>query len=85
MSAFHDAEFGIDDGRVLNDDVERLVGILAVALIALAVAQGFSGADQELMAIDGVVVFDLGEEAGIAQPHQIALGRPVEFGVFGRG
>ena len=78
---FDDAQFGVDDGGVLDDDIERLVGIARAGVEAFAVAQGFSGADDKFVAGDGVVVLDLGEQAGVAEPHEVALGGTIKFGV----
>lgn len=80
---FDDTDFGVDYGRVLNHKIERFVGILGGGAIALAVAKSFSSSDQELMTVDRVVLFNLSEETGITQPHQIARSRPKKPCVFG--
>src|ERR1700729_3793756 len=79
---FDDTGLGIDDGRVLNHTIERFVGILGRGAIALAVAKSFSSSNQELMTVDRIVPFNLGEETGVAQPHQIARSRPKKPRVF---
>ncbi len=77
----HDAEFGIDDRCILNDDIERLVGVAHAGVEALAVAQRLAGADHQLMPRNRIVALDLGQQAGVAEPDQIALGRTVKLRV----
>ena len=60
--------------RILSDDVQ-------MAVDALAVAQVLAGADQQFVAVDGEVVLDLGEQLGVAEAHEVALGGAVEFGI----
>ena len=76
-----DARDRIDDRGVLDDDVEMPVGGLPIAVDALAVAQVLAGADQQFVAVHGEIMLDLGEQLGVAEPHQVALGGTVEFGI----
>ena len=46
-----------------------------------AVAQRLAAAVQALVARDRVVVLDLGQQRGVAQPHGVAGGRAVDGGV----
>ena len=75
-----DARHRIDDGRVLDDDIEDCP-TTSVPVDALAVAQVLAGADQQLVAVDGVVVLDFGEQLGISETDEVALGRAVGGGI----
>ena len=71
----------INDGGILDDDIQCLVGIAHAGVDALTVAQRLSRTDHQFMARDGVVVLDFGQQAGVTQPDEVALGGTIEFGV----
>jgi len=60
-----DAGDGIDDGGAVDDDIEDAVTGFQVGGDALAVAQVLAGAEDQFVAVDGVVVLDLDQEFGI--------------------
>ena len=70
----------VDDQRVGDDAVERL-GVGDAGRLAHAVAQHLAAAELALVAVDGVVALDLGDEAGVAEAHAVAGGRAVDVGV----
>jgi len=43
--AFHDAEFSIDDRRILDDDVQNAIRRSERGIVAFAVAKRFAGSD----------------------------------------
>ena len=43
--------------------------------LAHAVAQDLAAAELALVAVDGVVAFDLGDEVRVAEAHAVARGR----------
>ncbi len=51
--------------------------------LAHAVADGLAAAEDQFVAICGVVVLDLGDEPGVGQMDLVAGGRAVLHGVFG--
>ena len=77
----HQAEHGVDDGGVLDQHVERAVGGGGVGVVGHAVAHHAAGAGPALVAVGGVVVLDLADQRGIAEPDLVALGRPVVAGI----
>ena len=48
---------------------------------AEAVAQRLAAAMQAFVAMDGMVMLDLGDERGVAEPDRIARGRAVQLRV----
>ena len=79
--ALHDAEHGIDDEDVAEQEVEGPLRGGDARRHADAVAQGLSAAVQALVAVDGVVVLDHRDQRGVGEPHAVAGGRAVEGGV----
>ena len=79
--ALDDAGDRIDDEHVDDDHVDGAVGEAMAGIDAHAVAQRLAAADHALLAIDGVVVLDLDQQRGIAEPHEIAGRRAVHGGV----
>jgi hypothetical protein len=79
----HDAGHRVDDGGVLHHHVQGARGVGAARVEALAVAHGLAGAGGQFVAVDGVVVLDLGQQRGVPQAHQVAGGGAVEIRVVG--
>ena len=85
-AAFLDADVGLDDApvvedqRIGDDGVDRalLVGDLR---LAHAVADHLAAAELHLLAIDGEIFFDLDDEIGISQPHAVSRGGPEHIGI----
>ena len=79
--AFDDAEHRIDDQRIAQQHVERAHGAVIARRQAKAVAQRLAAAMQAFLARNGVVVLDLGEERGVAEPDRIARRRAIHMRV----
>ena len=76
--ALHHAQHRVDDHRVGDEHVERALGAIVAGGQPQPVAQRLAAAVQALVARHGVVVLDLGDQGGVAQPQRIALGRAIE-------
>src|SRR5580765_323010 len=74
----------IHDERVCDDTVER-VFFVDTGRLAHAVAQYFAAAELALVAVHGVVAFDLGDKLGVAKADPVAGGRAEDGGVVGAG
>ena len=83
--ALHHAEDRVDDHGVGDHHVEAAVALLPLRRLAHAVADGLAAAEDQLVAIGGVVVLDLGHEAGIGEVDPVSGGRPVLRGVVRAG
>src|SRR5206468_2776461 len=70
----------VDDQRVRDHHVER-IGVADALLLAHAIAQHLAAAELALVAVRGVIALDLEPQLGVAEPHAIAGGRPVQIGV----
>ena len=77
----HQAQHGVDDGGVLDQHVDGAVGGGGVGVVGHAVAHHAAGAGPALVAITRVVVLDLADQRGVAEPDPVALGRPVVAGI----
>ncbi len=78
----HNAEYGVDDRHVGNDDVER--PFLRGHRVGQphAVAQGFAAAVDDFIAVFAEVLLDLHIQIGVAQADLVAHGRPEKVVVF---
>ena len=87
-AAVADADVGLDDARVVDDQrvgddgVDGALGAAGLAL-AHAVADHLAAAELHLLAVDGEVLLDLDDQVGIGQPHLVADGRPEHVGIGG--
>ena len=79
--ALDDAEHRIDHQRIAEKHVERAHGAVVAGRQAEAVAQRLAAAMQALLARDGEVMLDLGQQRGVAEADRIALGRAVHMRV----
>lgn len=80
--AFDDAPM-IDDHRVRNNEVKRSRRTVACYLAALAhaIANDFTAAKSDLIAVGREVLFDLDDQIGISQTNSIASRWTVEIGI----
>ncbi len=72
----------VDDQRVGDDGVDRPLGLRGLGL-AHAVADHLAAAELDLLAIDGEVALDLGEQIGVGEAHAVAGGRAIHVGIGG--
>ncbi len=79
--ALHDPPIVEHDG-VGDHDVEVRGSLLVpIRRLALPITNDFAAAEDDLLAIDGEVLFDLDDEIGVAQADAVADGRSVMPGV----
>nr|GEU28209.1 hypothetical protein [Tanacetum cinerariifolium] len=78
--AVADADVGLDDAPVVDDDGvgdhgvhHQRVGAAALRL-AHAVADHLAAAEFDFLAVDGVIVFDFDKQFGVRQPDAVTLG-----------
>ena len=64
--------------RVGDYQVQRLF-LARAALLPHAVAQHFAAAELALLAVHGVILFDLDDQVRVAQPHPVAGGGTVHI------
>ena len=79
---FDDAQQGIDDGDVGDDQIEGAVLAAEPIAHAHAVAHGFAAAVDGLVAVVPEVAFDLDVKVGVAQADFVAHGGPEVVDVF---
>ena len=86
--AVADADVPLHDPPIIENDgvgdheVEVRRGLLVpIRRLALPVANDFAAAEDDFLAIDGEVLFDLDDEIGVAQADAVADSRPVMPGV----
>ena len=75
--AFDDAEHGIDDHDVAEQEVQRALGA-GDAGHANPVAQGLAAAVQAFVAVNRVILFDDRGQRGVAEPNPVACGRAIK-------
>ena len=80
-----DADVGLDDAPVIDDQRIGDDGVDDVGGVALAlahpVADDLAAAELHFLAIDRMVAFDLDDQLGVAQAHAVASGRAVHLGI----
>ncbi len=83
-----DAEAGVEDEGVGDDEVERL-GVGGGGRLAHAVAENLSAAELDLVAVTAAlgdeVALDLDEEFGVGEADLVADGGTEHFGVLAAG
>ena len=79
--ALDDPQDGIDEQRVAKQEVERAIRVGDARREPEAVAQRLSAAVQALVAVDGMILLDDGDEGRVAKVHFVADGRTIQRGV----
>src|SRR5258706_621178 len=80
-----DADVGLDDAPVIDDQCIRNNGIGAILGVTLAlshaVAYHLAAAEFHFFTVDGVIFFDPDEKAGIGETHAIAYRGAEHLGI----
>ncbi len=74
----------VDDDDAGDDQIEDTLVAGRGSALPHAIADGLAAAEPDLIAIDGIILFDLDKKFGIGQAYLIAYGRSIEAGIFVR-
>src|SRR5262249_7352411 len=81
----HDAQLGVDDDDVGDDEVQRAAGAGELVVHAHPVAERLAPAVDGLVAVDPEVALDLDVEIGVAEADLVPGGGTEKIGVFRAG